>query len=265
MPLAELGDWRVHYEEKGDGEPLLLVAGLAADHRAWSLQVDEFARHYRTIVFDNPGIGGTSGPPGPYSAVDLADVAAALLRHLGVDRAHVVGASMGGAIAQELALNHPAALRSLSLHATWPRTDNHLASIFRSWQTSARALSFPELCRQLWLWSFTVWFYNDRADDLAELERLVASEPDLQTPDGFCWQAEACIGHDALERLGAVDVPTYLTVGDRDALTPAHHTYRIKEQIPAARLRIWQQMAHAPHVEIPDEFNARQLEFLRSA
>lgn len=264
MPFAEVGDHRVRYEEHGEGVPLLLVAGLASDHRAWGRQVDAFSRDHRTIVYDNPGIGETTGPPGAYTSSLFADVAAGLLRHLGIAGAHVVGASMGGAIAQELVLRHPELVRTLSLHSTWGRADNHLAAIMRSWQTSARALSLVDLCRQIWLWTFTVWFYNDRADELRELERLVAAEPDLQTPDAFCRQAGACIEHDALDRLDQVRVPTYMSAGDRDALTPAHHSYRIKERIPAAKLRVWPQMAHAPFVEIPDEFNARQLEFLQA-
>jgi pimeloyl-ACP methyl ester carboxylesterase len=264
MPLAEVGEHRVYYEENGDGVPLLLVAGLAADHRAWARQVDAFSPRYRTIVFDNPGIGETVGPEEPYTTALLADVAAGLLGQLGVDSAHVVGVSMGGAIAQELALRHPELVRTLSLHSTWGRADNHLASILRSWKTSARALPLIDLCRQLWPWMFTVWFYNDRAEKLDELDRLVAAEPDLQTPDAFCRQAEACIGHDALDRLGDVRAPTYMSVGDRDALTPAHHAYRMKERMPHAQLRVWQKMAHAAFIEIADEFNARQLEFLDS-
>lgn len=264
MPLAEVGDHRVHYEEHGEGVPLLLVAGLAADHRAWARQVDAFGSRYRTIVYDHPGIGETTGPDIPYTTAALADVAAGLLTHLGVASAHVVGASMGGTIAQELALRRPELVRTLSLHSSWGRADNHLAAILRSWQTSARVLPFVDLCRQIWLWTFTVWFYNDRAAELEELERLVAAEPDLQTPDVFCRQADACIEHDALDRLEQVGVPTYLSAGDRDALTPAHHTYRLKERLPGARLRVWQQMAHAPFAEIPDEFNARQLEFLEA-
>ncbi len=211
MPLAELGEWRVHYEVHGDGDPVLLVAGLAADHRAWEKQIDELRRDYGTIVFDNPGVGQTTGAAGPFTTELFADVAAGLLGHLGVEQAHVVGASMGGAIAQQLVVRHPGLVRSLSLHSTWGRCDNHLAAIMRSWQTCARVLSFPDLCRQIWLWTFTVWFYNDRPDELSALERLVEEEPDLQTPEAFCWQADACIDHDVLDRLTEVRVPTYMS------------------------------------------------------
>lgn len=260
--FAELGDWRVYYEEHGDGEPVLLVNGLGADHQAWHVQTEAFREHHRVIVFDNPGVGQTTGPAGPYTTELFADVAAGLLGHLGVERAHVVGASMGGAIAQQLALRHPALVRTLSLHGTWGRADGHLTAIVRSWQTYARAVSLLDLCRQCWLWVFTVWWYNDRPDDMAELERQVVEAPYPQSAAAFCDQAEACVRHDVLDRLGEVAVPTLLTVGDRDVLTPAHHTYAIKDRMPHARVRVWQRMGHAPFWEIPEEFNRVQLEFM---
>lgn len=262
MPFAELETHRVFYEQRGSGDPVLLINGLGTDHAAWEQQATALSERYRVIVYDNPGIGGTTGPAGPYTSGLLADVAADLLRHLAVERAHVVGASMGGIIAQQLALRHPQLVGSLSLHATWARTDPYLASLTRSWQVSARALSRLDLCRQLWLSMFTVWWFNDRPDARAELERLVLEAPDLQTSEQFCDQAEACIWHNVLDRISEIRVPAYVSVGDRDLVAPAHHAYRIKEQLPQARLRVWKEMGHAPHWELPDEFNARQLEFL---
>jgi pimeloyl-ACP methyl ester carboxylesterase len=264
MPFAELGERRVYYEEHGEGDPVLLVNGLAADHTTWGLQTDAFKERFRVIVFDNPGVGQTEGPRGPYTSELFADVAAALLRHLGVERAHVVGASMGGIIVEQLALRHPELVRSLSLHCTWGKADGYLTALIRSWQTSARALPLLDLCRQIWLFVFTVSHFNDHPDELAELERQVLDNPYPQSPEAFCDQAEACITHDVLDRLGEIEAPTYVTVGDRDLLTPAHHSYLIKERMPDAVLRVWPRMGHAPFWEIPDEFNARNLEFLEA-
>jgi pimeloyl-ACP methyl ester carboxylesterase len=264
MPFAEVADHRVYYEERGSGDPVLLISGLAADHTAWAQQTAFLERRYRVIVFDNPGIGRTEGPRGPYSTRQLAGVAAGLLRHLGLDHAHVVGASLGGAVAQQLALERPELVRSLSLHGTWARSDRYLQALMRSWQAAARVLSRLDLCRQLWLFTFTVWWFNDRPEALEELERDVAADPGLQRPDQFCDQVEACLAHDVLDRLGEIEAPTYLSVGDRDILTPAHHAYAIKQRLSSARLRVWQKMGHAPFWEIPDEFNARQLEFLQA-
>ena len=205
---------------------------------------------------------GRTGGEGPFTTELFADTAAGLLGKLGIERAHVVGASLGGAIAQQLALRHPERVRSLSLHGTWGRADGHLAAIMRSWQTVARTASLLDLCRQCWLWVFTVWWYNDRPDDLARREGAVLAAEHPQSPEAFCAQAEACIAHDALDRLGEIRVPTLLTVGDRDILTPAHHTYAIKERMPGARVRVWQKMGHAPFSEIPDEFNRVCLDFM---
>jgi pimeloyl-ACP methyl ester carboxylesterase len=155
VPFAEAGGYRVYFEEQGAGDPVLLVNGLGADHSTWGLQAGYLREHYCVVVFDNPGVGQTEGPPGPSTTELFADVAAGLLGHLGIERAHVIGASMGGAIAQQLALRHPAAVRSLALHGTWARADNYLTAVVRSWQAAARALPAIELCRQSWPWVFT--------------------------------------------------------------------------------------------------------------
>jgi pimeloyl-ACP methyl ester carboxylesterase len=263
MPFAEAHGYEVYYEEHGEGDSVLLVAGLGCDTSTWAPQLDELSRHYRVLVFDNPGSGRTSGPPGPYSTEFFADVAAGLLDRLQAGPAHVVGLSMGGAIAQQLAVRSPDRVRSLSLHATWGRADRFFASVLRSWQSYARAVPRLELARQLWLWVYTVWYFNDRPEAIAELERWVAEHPAPQSAEDFCAQAEACIAHDTLDLLEEIRAPAYISVGDRDLLTPAHHAYAIKERMPAARLRVWQKMGHAPYWEIPEEFNARQLDFLR--
>src|SRR5712691_820951 len=132
MPLAEIGDHRVYYEEHGAGEPVLLINGLGADHSAWALQAQALEKRFRVVVFDNPGVGQTSGPRGPYTTELFGDVAAGLLRSLGVDRAHVVGASMGGLIAQQVAVRHPELVRSLVLHCPWWRIDAYTAALIRS-------------------------------------------------------------------------------------------------------------------------------------
>src|SRR5437763_500118 len=115
MPHADVGEFRVYYEEHGAGEPVLLINGLGADPRAWHFQTDALKASFRVIVFDNPGVGQTTGPRGPYTTELFADVAAGLLRTLGVERAHVVGASMGGMIGQQFAVRHPELIRSLVL------------------------------------------------------------------------------------------------------------------------------------------------------
>src|SRR5579864_6089252 len=107
MATARVGDIAINYEVQGDGEPLIMINGLADDLTSWAAQTEEFARHYKTIVFDNRGIGGTDKPAGKYTTAQMAADARGLLDALGVERAHVIGTSMGGMIAQEFAINYP--------------------------------------------------------------------------------------------------------------------------------------------------------------
>ena len=264
MPLAELEERRVYYEEHGEGDPVLLINGLGADHTTWGLQTEFLSKHFRVIIFDNPGIGQTEGPQGPYTSALFADVAAALLRLLGFERAHIVGASMGGLIAQQLAVRHAELVRSLTLHCSWWRADRRTTALIRSWQNYARVATPLDLARQIWLWVLTPRFFEERADEIAELEREVAANPNPQSAEAFSDQAEACVGHEALEEIASVKAPTLITVGDGDLLTPPSHSFEIKARMPKATLHVWPEMGHAPFWEIPDEFNELTYGFLRA-
>jgi pimeloyl-ACP methyl ester carboxylesterase len=262
VPFAELEERRVYYEEHGEGDPVLLINGLGADHRAWALQTDYLRRFFRVIVFDNPGVGRTTGPRGPYTTELFADVAADLLRQLAIERAHVVGASMGGTIAQQVAVRHPELVRSLVLHCSWWRADSYTAALIRSWQTYAGAAGMLELSRQIWLWVFTPRFFQERPETFTELEREVRENG--QSVEAFCDQAEACIAHQALEEVAQVEAPTLITVGDGDILTPPAHSRAIHERIKGSALHVWPEMGHAPFWEIPDQFNELNREFLEA-
>ena len=264
MPHAELGDRRIFYEEHGSGDPVLLVNGLGADHTAWALQTESLQESFRVVVFDNPGVGQTEGPRGPYTTALFADVAVSLLTHLEIERAHVVGASMGGLIAQQIAVRHPAAVRSLVIHCPWWRADPYTVALIRSWQAIARAAGMPDLFRQIWLRVFTPRFYEEHPETFAELERQVAEDPHAQTVDAFCDQAEACVTHVALEEVASIDVPTLITVGDADMLTPPAHARALHERVPGSVLHVWPEMGHAPFWEIPDAFNRLNREFLEA-
>ena len=264
MPHANLGERRVFYEEHGSGDPVMLVNGLGADHTAWALQTNHLQESFRVVVFDNPGVGQTEGPRGPYTTALFADVAVSLLRHLEIEQAHVVGASMGGLIAQQIAVRHPTAVRSLAIHCPWWTADPYTMALLRSWQTIARMAGMPDLLRQIWLWVFTPRFYEEQPETFVEFERQIAEDAHAQTVDAFCDQAEACVTHTALEEMAEIDVPTLITVGDTDILTPPAHARALHERVRGSVLHVWPDMGHAPFWEIPDAFNRLNRDFLEA-
>src|SRR5712664_4783237 len=127
MPYAILNNIRIHFEVSGKGDPVLLINGLSAPAVSWALQAKALAPHFTVVTFDNRGVGETDLPGEPvYSTSQLADDAAAILKHLRLPRAHVIGASMGGTVAMELALRQPRLVRSLTLACTWAEGDARL-------------------------------------------------------------------------------------------------------------------------------------------
>ena len=118
MPTVRVGDINIYYEDYGKGEPLLLIAGWGTDLSCWLSQIPEFSTKYRVIAFDNRGAGRTDAPDEPYSFRMMADDAVGLLDALGIGQAHILGVSMGGCIAQEIAIEHPERTKSLILAAT---------------------------------------------------------------------------------------------------------------------------------------------------
>ena len=135
MPKVRVNGIELHYEESGSGDPLLMIMGFGGDHQAWAFQVPAFAEGYRVITFDNRGAGQSEGPDVAYSTRMMADDAVGLLDVLRIERAHVLGVSMGGMIAQEVALNHPRRVRSLQLHCTYARPDQYMLALMEAWRS----------------------------------------------------------------------------------------------------------------------------------
>jgi pimeloyl-ACP methyl ester carboxylesterase len=182
---------------------------------------------------------------------------------LGLERPHVVGSSMGGAIAQELALAAPDRVRSLVLNGTWCRGDRFLHEIFRSWMWAAqRADSIRDFLVAVNLWCFAPRIWNEGTMD----EWLAAAEtsPNAQSVDAFCRSAEALLHHDTADRIGAIRSPTLVTVGELDLVLPPRFSREIADRIPGARLVVVEGAGHQPFQEVPGEYNRLLLEFWES-
>jgi 3-oxoadipate enol-lactonase len=274
MSTAKVDAIELYYEDHGSGDALLLIMGLAADSMAWLFQVPELSKHYRTITFDNRGVGRSSKPPGPYTISQMADDTAGLLDVLGISRAHVVGVSMGGMIAQELALRHPQRVRGLVLACTYPEPD---ADIERQRQFSVeqlggkvtaggdiqvdlKALDPMAFFQQLLPLAFNQAFIEN---ELPKLMPLFAGA--LQygfSMEAILGQVAAVMTHKATDRLHQIKSPTLVMTGDADRLVPPANSELLAKHIPGARLVKIAGGSHGFNFETPEVFNREVLNFL---
>ena len=276
MSTVRVGDIEMYYEQHGSGEPLLLVMGLAADSTAWMFQVPDFAHRYRTIVFDNRGVGRSSKPSGPYSIHQMADDAAGLLDALDIPRAHVVGVSMGGMIAQELALRHPKRVRGLVLGCTYPEpdADAERQRQFSVQQLGGRITAAGETEIDLSTIDPLAFFqtliprvFNQSFIDTELPKLLQIFGGALQwgfSMEAILGQVEAVMGHKATDRLHQIASPTLVITGDADLLVSPANSDVLARNIPGAKLVKIPGGSHGFNFETPDVFNRTVLDFLAS-
>lgn len=263
MPFVEAPDGtRIHYDTFGpvDGPPLLMVQGLGADARGWIRQRSAFADRYRGIVFDNRGVGRSDAPPGPYSLEVMADDAIAVLDHLGMGSAHVLGASMGGVISQILAVRHPRRVRSLVLACTACQHQPWRRELLAEWEEVARTRGMRALVDTASSWlvgprsRFRFW---PVIGVLGPLAINVSSE-------AFTAQVEAILAldDDLRTQLRSVRVPALVLVGSQDVLTPIGDSELLHELLDGSELVIVPGAAHGFMVEHAGRFNRAVRGFL---
>jgi pimeloyl-ACP methyl ester carboxylesterase len=250
----------LHVEEHGRGDPLLLITGLGYAVWSWRYQLEPFAERRRVIAFDNRGTGRSPKTPGPYSIEQLADDAAAVLDGR---RADVLGHSMGGYVAQTLALRHPQLVRSLVLAGTGPGKPTHTPipqETVDAW-LAASGLPPEEYARQTMHLSFSPGWADEHPE---QYEQLLAARLEHPTPPE-CWRAQfdACVAF--AERgvpIEQIDVPTLVVHGDIDRVVPVENGRAIAARIAGARLVELPGRGHVVQLEDPDAFNAAVMEFL---
>lgn len=263
MPKVTVRDIRIHYQEAGEGEPLVLLMGWGGDHAAWALQVPAFAAEFRCIAPDNRGAGQSDQPDIPYTIRMLADDTAGLLDALGLSRAHVAGLSMGGMIAQELALNYPDRVLTLQLHATLARLDPFVRAVGESLLKARATLRREEFVQALLPWLLCPRTYAERPELVELIVQRLVENPYPASLTGLTRQAEACWAHDALDRLGRIRCPTLITVGAEDIFIPLRFSRELQERIPGAELLVIEGGGHGYLWEQANTFNDACLAFLK--
>jgi pimeloyl-ACP methyl ester carboxylesterase len=263
MPYAEVDGLTINYDVQGEGEPLLLIPYLSADHACYAFQLPAYTRHFSCIALDLPGTGESDKPAGPYSTEAYADQVAAFLGAIGVEQAHVAGVSLGAAVGMHLAARHPGRVRSLSLHSAWDTSDLYLKTIVELWRSlAARTPTVADTVIQaVFPLCFTPEMYVSRPELVDTLADFVRSRP-AQPLDAFLAQTEAALTHDASPVLGEIGVPTLITVGAHDLVCSPRFAERINGKIGASELVVFEHLSHGALHEDPETFNRATLDFL---
>ena len=264
MPTIEANGLALYYVESGQGRPILWLQGLGAEHTAWSAQLARFSAEYRCIAPDNRDVGRSARAVGAYTLADVAADAADLLRRLDAVPAHVVGLSLGGAVAQHLALDYPELVRSLCLVSTFGRQGARQRELLVAWREIYARVDLMTFYRQATTWLFSDGFF-ERPRNVENVLRYVASSPHVQEPEAFARQIDAALTHDTLARLGALRLPALVISGERDMLAPFHLGRELAAAIPGARFELLAGAAHSLNLERQLEFNGLLREFLREA
>jgi 3-oxoadipate enol-lactonase len=256
---ASNGGVELAYEVVGSGPPLLLVQGLGYGGRGFGPAIALLAEDFTVALFDNRGFGASDVPAGPYSVGDLAGDAAAVLDAAGFERAHVVGASLGGMVAQELALARPGRVDRLVLACTTPGGAGSHAMPARTVELMAEVprLSPDAALRRL--------VENSLGDPRPELVEDVLAYRRAHPPDTAGWMAQAAAGatHDALDRVAEIRAPTLVVTGTADAVVDPRNSELLAERIPDARLERLDGSGHLLFWERAEEFAEVVRGFLR--
>lgn len=239
---------RIASEERGSGFPVLLVMGLGYGRWAWEPLVGPLAESFRVLWYDNRGIGDSDTPAGPYTAADLAQDAVQVLDERGVERAHVVGTSLGGMVAQELALSHPERVEKLALLCT---TAGGAGGYPFPEQTVRLLAAAPSLAPDVAMRRFVENAVSARGELVETLVARRAANP----PDQAGWQAQAAASatFEAWDRIAAIDKETLVLAGDEDNVVDWRNSELLAERIPNARLEVLHGVGHLFFWERPDE------------
>jgi 3-oxoadipate enol-lactonase len=259
---------RIHYRVTGrpGAPPILFIQGLGADKNGWNLQRLATATRYRSVAVDNRGAGRSDKPHGTYTLEQMADDAIAVLDHAGVDTAHVVGASMGGAISQIIAVKYPERTRSLTLACTAGRNHPWREELLASWRDDALARGIGSMGHEAARWVIGPRSFRRLLPAIGWLGPLALGRP----AHAFAAQCDAILAagelhQDLIDRLPDIAVPTLVMVGNQDILTPRGDSEDLAATIPTAELVVISGAAHGFMVEHASTFNRVLLEFLGRA
>lgn len=261
LKQAPVGRYKLRYLEVGTGTPVVLIHGLAGDYTAWLAQIELLHHSHRVIAFDNRGAGQSTQIDEPVSTQDLATDTLQLMDHCKVDRAHVVGRSMGGAVAQHMALMAPQRVLSLALCASFAQLDPLGRRVLLNMREALEwRMSWADHARHSVQNFVSAGFFNQYPERVAAIEKLLGGE--IRLPACYSRQNEACQQHNTLADLHRIGQPTLVMGGDSDPICSLTATRALVAGLPNARAEIFAGASHFFLMEQPARFNQLLLEWL---
>jgi pimeloyl-ACP methyl ester carboxylesterase len=267
MPTAKVNGINMYYQVHGQGEPLVMIQGFAGGHQAWFFQLRTFKKYYRVVVFDSRGIGRSNGADHPYTIKTLADDVVGLMDYLGIPKAHILGLSLGGLVAQEIAISHPERVMKLILGSTFagreindvhPDMAKALGIQQGSTDVDIRSIDMTKLMTAMVSLAFNKRLYRMI---LVPLSKRAMKSINVE---GHLGQMSAVGNYTTLDRLHLIEAPTLVITGAKDRLVSPHYSETLASRIPKAKLVMVEGGSHAFFMEMRGRFNREVLEFLRS-
>jgi pimeloyl-ACP methyl ester carboxylesterase len=264
MPLAELDDVTLNYQTRGEGSVVIGVMGFGLDQRFWAGQIPTITAQNTFLTFDNRGTGGSTGNL-PSSIEAMASDTIRLLDHLNIDRATVFGASMGGAVAQRVALDHPERVKALVLAVTWARPTEYMRRENELARTLIESSGEEAFIEASLLHLFTPRFFEVGRDAIEQMLRAFSAggAPPVPTPEVLNAQLDAIAGHNTLAQLHRITCPTLVVGGRFDMTVPFLCAEEIADAIPGCEFEVFE-AGHGLMLEHMDAFNERLGKFLAS-
>jgi 3-oxoadipate enol-lactonase len=266
VPRVQANGMEIAYNVRGAGEPLVLIGGFTMTKESWSLQMEGLSPHFQVIALDNRGVGESTVPQDPFTIADMAADAVGLLDALGIPSAHVFGVSMGGLIAQILALDHPHRVRRVALgctthggrHAVQPETEV-MALLAKAGDPTVPP---EEAIRMKLPILFTKRFLQEEVQRREDFVR--SSLAHAPTPQGAAGQMRALSRFNVRDRLGEVRTPVLVVTGSEDRMMPPENSRLLAQAIPGARLHMVAGAGHAFFHEKSEEVNRALLGFFNA-
>lgn len=255
MPNVKVNGINLYYEIYGEGEPVVFVAGLAADYSIWGTVVSEFSKKYQVIVFDNRGIGRSDCPDCLYSIETMADDVIGLVKELRLSKAHFIGSSMGGAIVQQIAYKYPESARSIVIeNSTYKFRSLRLSTIGESTLSLMEKNAYSEEVFKVILHFVYSEKFLGRNGVLEGITKMVFQNPYPITPAGYRGQFNACVTFDSSAWLNRICNPSLVIASDKDLLVDPLESKEIASRIANSEYYCFKDVGHLPHIERPEEF-----------